>query len=369
MFLYTPATLVAGIALSVLKKAARLTKQATGSQGGNVGMRKPFLNVATFSLVVTLVLAPWSASALMSSPVTTAKLATLSQVKMINYFPARHVWEAMWTHYERAQINNDMARIHQLNANTVRIIIQPDTIGFPIPRAKMMVRVRDVVQMAKTHGLQVQLTLFDLWSDYGNLQGSRTWAQRVLRPFRWDRVVQSVELKNEIDATDPYALAWAKSMIPFVRTVSGQQLVTISPQITLDSLMALREGLQSSQPDYYTYHYYDAAEDAEARLQNAKEIVGNRPLFIGETGTPSGYGAPNAPIDTAAENAQLSYLRTVEAAAQTVGLPAAAPWIFQDFAAGTFPAEQQARYHQGLVRLDGTSKPIATWLRSYFLTR
>ena len=338
-------------------------------------MRKPFSNVATVSLIVTLVLAPWSASARSplrgwghATPVTSAKLATLRNVKMINYFPARHVWEAMWTHWERGQIDRDFARIKTLNANAVRLIVQPTTFGFPYPRTVMMIRLRDAVQMARTHGLQVQLTLFDLWDDYTDIRGSRTWAQHILRPFRGDSVIQSVELKNEIVSEDETAISWAKQMIPYVRTVSGQQLITISPQITLDSLMHLRQGLTNTQPDFYTYHYYDAAADAEAKLQNALQIVAPKQLFIGETGTPSGYGAPDAPVDKTAEAAQLDYVRTVEAAAQDLGMPAASPWIFQDFAPGTFPEQAQGRYHQGLIRLDGSAKPLATWLRGYFLT-
>jgi hypothetical protein len=64
-----------------------------------------------------------------------------------------------------------------LHTNTVRIILQAWTIGYPTPQPIMLTHLAQMLALAQAHGLRVQLTLFDWWNSYDDLTGSRQWAR------------------------------------------------------------------------------------------------------------------------------------------------------------------------------------------------
>jgi hypothetical protein len=318
-----------------------------------------------FSLVLpVMALAATSASPSVHVPSPAVNIR-LKNVKLMNYYPSRFPWGAMWVHWDRGQLNADFVKIAALNANTVRLVLQPAVFGYPRPRTVMLERLTEAVGLAEAHGLRVQLTLFDGWSGYSDFMGSRKWAQSVLGRFRLNRRVESVELQNEIDPTNPAAMGWARKMIPALRLASAYALVTVSPPADVASLSRLHNALGTVQPDFYSYHYYGGGPEAYPTLQQAKEIVAPKPLFVGETGLSTGTG----PSDPALEQQQVTYLAAVEKATKSLGLPAAAPWILKDFAPDTLTVSDSAEYHFGVFRSDGSEKPAAAWLRQYFLLR
>ena len=71
-----------------------------------------------------------------------------AQLKMINYYPARAGWAFMWQRWDPATIGRDFARIESLNANTVRVIVQAETFGFPTPSPLYLGRLAQVVDLA-----------------------------------------------------------------------------------------------------------------------------------------------------------------------------------------------------------------------------
>jgi hypothetical protein len=266
-----------------------------------------------------------------------------------------------------------------LNANAVRIIIQAWTFGYPAPQPTMQDHLAQMVALAQHHGLRVQLTLFDWWSSYGDLSGSSQWAEAVLSPYAGDPRIACIELKNEINPADPAAMAWAQRMIPYVRHLAHGIPVTLSVSAGLATLRALVTALQSTPPDFYTYHYYghyggkDVA-DAYATLQQAEQIAAPTPLFVGETGLSTSAttaGSDSGPAGPAAlEASQDHYYRTVDYATRALGLPPAAPWVLYDFAQGAIPPSGAAatpnEYSYGLYHTDGTAKPAAKSTAMFF---
>lgn len=301
-----------------------------------------------------------------TSPATTA--ARLKTVRLMNYYPANHGWEYMWLDWDQPTIDADFATIAGTNANTVRLILQPKAFGFPTPSATMRSRLDATIAMAAAHGLRVQLTLFDLWWDYTDTSGSKTWASQILGPYKGDTRISSVEVQNEIDTTRWDAASWAKTMVPYVRSLVPKTLVTISPQITLDSLLKLKQTLAGSEPDFYSFHYYDPIDVVTSQLSQAKTIAGTVPVFVGETGTPSGVGLPTDPVDPTLEAAQRDYLKAVTEATWNLDMGVPAPWILKDFAPGTFSPTHTplSDYHWGLFHYDGVPKPAADYLTSAF---
>ena len=311
------------------------------------------------------------------TPTTTAPLdrppvvMDLEGLKLISIVPVRGDWASMWEHWDLATLDRDFGRIAALHANAVRIIIQPSAFGWPKPDPVMVARLAAAVASAQSHGLKVQLTLFDEWGGYAELAASSSWAAAVLGPYRNDPEISFIELRNEVDPTDADVMHWVRSELPVVKDLAGSVPVTVSvtgPD-TPTVLTALKTALGPVQPDFYDIHYYGNPSDAYAELAEDKAIASPSPLFVGEV------GMSTAPVpgqtEALTESAQDMFLRSVEWATEALGLPDAAPWMLQDLAPGAHPSEGQIasnQSHYGLLRLDGSEKPAAVGMAQFFST-
>ena len=330
-----------------------------------------------WAALVFLVLAPTLRSWIselsdgLNAPVVTSPLAeNLAELRLMNYYPSTAAWTYMWTKWNPAQIDEDFSKIEALGANAVRLNIEPGTFGFPVPSAKMTAELADAIQAAAAHELTVQLTLFDWWSAYTDTSGSDQWIDTLLAPYQNDTEIAFIDVKNEIDPDDAQAMAWLEHELPVVRQAAGSVPVTVSvtgPNV-LGNLVSLRNTLTAAgtPPDFYDIHYYNVPQRALVTFEQAKALVAPLPLFIGETGATTGQtGAP-----AVADADQDLYLRTIEWAAQTAGIPDAAPWIFQDIASAGAPPQAGAAsgggLDYGLYTTDGTAKPAAASIKALY---
>ncbi|MGH9921009.1 MAG: cellulase family glycosylhydrolase [Nitrososphaerales archaeon] len=308
-------------------------------------------------------------SATTDSPApSSTQLSTVQNLKEVNYYPANGGWTYMWTKFEPAAINTDFGRIHALGANTVRIFIQPLVFGYPTINPTAAARLSKVIKLAAQNSLRVHLTLFDLWSQFSDISGSKEWVSSLLSPYRGDPRIAVVELKNEVNPQDAEEMAWVSQMLPYLSTVLPGTLRTVSvANIPPALFQQFTQVLAASPPDFWDYHYYGPPQDALNQLKLLKAIAVSRPLFVGETGysTVGTEGDPAAGDDT-----QAAYYQAIFSATAELGLPAPAPWTLDDFAPGAIPpsptAENQAQYNFGLYTVDGTPKPAAAVVRKWF---
>lgn len=293
-----------------------------------------------------------------------------AELRLVNYYPARNGWTYMWERWDPAQIDRDFALIAGLHANAVRVIVQPASFGFPQPRPDVQARLDHVVRLAASHGLAVQLTLFDWWSDYRRIERSKRWARLLLQPYAGDPRIAAVELRNEIDPLDPGAVAWARVLLPYLHAVLPGVPTTISVGANdgVRQMWTLKEALgPAAQPDFWSFHYYDKPELAAAAFAAARAAVAPTPVFVGETGYHPGNSDP--PVRTRAdrEDEQVRYFKTIAAATSRLGLPPVAPWILLDFTRRGTPVRMNpAEYTFGLFRADGSAKPAAAAVRAAF---
>jgi endo-1,4-beta-mannosidase len=283
-------------------------------------------------------------------------------LKEVNYYPAAGGWTYMWSRFDPSAIDRDFARIRALGANTVRIFIQPLVFGFPTVRPVMSDRLSEVIGLAAKHSLRVHLTLFDWWSQFTDIHGSKEWVSSFLSRYRDDPRIAVVELQNEVSPQNRAAVAWVRTMLPYLSKVMPGTLRTVSTGSVPPEVFALfTHELKNSPPDFWDYHYYGPPGDAYSLLLRIKSLAAPRPLFVGETG----YSTDAAPGDQAAqEQAQAAYYRAVFTAAAALGLPSPAPWTLNNFSPGAIPpisgtADEPAQYGYGLLQLNGTPKPAA----------
>jgi endo-1,4-beta-mannosidase len=293
----------------------------------------------------------------------------VGNLKEVNYYPAAGGWTYMWSRFDPTVIDRDFARIRVLGANTVRIFIQPSVFGFPTVRRVMADRLSEVIGLAAKHSLRVHLTLFDWWSRFTDIHGSKEWISSLLSRYRGDPRIAVVELHNELNPQDPEAVAWVTTMLPYLSTVLPGTLRTVSTASVPPEVFALfTHELKNSPPDFWDYHYYGPPGGAYSVLSLIKALAAPRPLFVGETG----YSTDATSGDqTAQEHAQAAYYRAVFTAAAALELPAPAPWTLNDFSPGAIPPESPAagnpaQYGYGLFQLNGTPKPAAAVVNRAF---
>ena len=301
------------------------------------------------------------------------------ELRVISYFPADAGWTRMWEPWRPARLAADLRRLRSLNANTVRIVVSPQFFGYPEPEPKYLDRLSELVSIAAAEGLHVQLTLFDWWGEYRDVVGSKQWAGALLTPYVGDPRIAFVELRNEIDPGDADAVAWARELVPWLRTLLGRRTpVTLSVHAAYPArdLRALADALPAaSRPDFFAAHYFTGGGERAADVfRQLRTAAAPTPVWVGELGYPTSTtisGFDGVPLTRSAqEAAQTHYLRLCFEAVRRLGLPDPGIWILDDFAAGAIPlsdvSPKEPEYTFGLFRTDRTEKNAAATLRRLF---
>jgi hypothetical protein len=295
----------------------------------------------------------------------------LSSLRLVNYFPSDDGWQYMWTRWEPGQINRDFATMAAMGANSVRITVFPGVTGFPVPSPLMRSRFARIISMASGHGLKVQLSLFDEFTDFSDISGSLTWARDLLTPLN-KKEIAFIDLRNELDAPStmgkPLVYRWIDALLPAVERDAVHVPVTLS--VTAPGHITAMQSALRVEPDFWDLHYYSSAGLAYASMADAIQAAAPLPVFVGETGfaTAEDDAPPGLPAgEPALEAYQAHYYQVVEQAALALGLGDAAPWTLYDFSLDAIPSQQQEdQYDFGLLHGNGTPKPAAAVIRELF---
>ncbi|MEU4243366.1 glycosyl hydrolase [Actinoplanes sp. NPDC026619] len=320
------------------------------------------------ALLLSVMLAAPAAHAATTAAVPTlaGRMAAVGTAKTINYYPSNAGWTNMWTNFDPVRIDTDLAKAATLGATTVRVIVFPQTFGYPTPTAAYTAKLSQFIGIAATRGLTVKLTLFDWWDGYSDVNNSVIWALSLLLPYVDDPRVIAVELKNEISPSDAAAMAWARQLIPAIRATAPTMPLTLTVDGVsgVTGMASLKAQLATTPLDYYDFHFYGASERSLAEIRRVQAALAPDPVVVGETG-----------LSTLSftEGEQGAYLARVFRAAQEAGVGSVAPWTLNDFAAGAIPANsavstQPAQYKYGLYRTDGTAKFSASVVGSAWTT-
>jgi hypothetical protein len=296
-----------------------------------------------------------------SAPTLASRMTAVKIAKTLNYYPTTAGWSSMWTSWNPTKIEADLGRAAALGATNVRIILFPQAFGYPTPKTEYTDKLAKFVGFAGARGMTVKFTMFDWWAGYGDIAGSITWATAILKPYRDDKRLIAVELKNEFNPADNAGIAWARKIIPAVRAVAPAMPLTFSVDGVIGSagMAKIKAALTSTPVDYYDFHFYGNSERALANIRRAQTAVAPAPVVIGEVGL-------NTLQNT--EGEQAAFLARVFEGAEIAGVRSVAPWTLNDFTQGAIPSSEVAKlpaqYSYGLFRADGTAKPAAAVVKA-----
>jgi hypothetical protein len=284
----------------------------------------------------------------------------IAGLRVMNYYPAADAWNKMWTNWKPGILRHDFAQIHALGANTVRVVVFPSTFGWPTVSPIIAHRLADMLAIAASTGLGVQLTLFDRWGSYSEIAESKVWLLSLLRPYAADPEIRLIELKNEVDPSDAPEISWLRALLASLRSVMPGTPVTasVSGPDGPSEFERLRSELSGAPLDVADIHFYGSERSAYSWMLEAKRAAGPLPLFIGEVGYPVQAGVTGI---EAAEMNQAHWYDVVFTAARAAGLSVPAPWTWNDFDPGAIPgpAEPAEQYDFGLHAVTGQARPAA----------
>lgn len=275
----------------------------------------------------------------------------------INYFPVSNGGYQMWSSYDGRRYQSDMQIAQSLGFNTIRVILaaRDGSFTFSTPSAAELAHLTDLYSRSKSVGVTLHLTLFDYWSSYGLVEGSRAWTRAVLGALPDVENIAVIEIQNEaryasirsyrsgFDSGWPpgmpqfnkvgrVAVVWVKEMTQYIRSSTPGVPVTASCSHGMADLLAYTAAVRNtlSAPDWFDWHCYARSPGlVHSALQNVIEMVGDPGmLYIGETGLPSSPSGAQGAVQ--AEQSQSDYLQAVRWACGRLGLPEPSPWILFD---------------------------------------
>jgi hypothetical protein len=275
----------------------------------------------------------------------------------VNYFPVNNGGYQMWSSYNGPQYQKDMQTSKNLGFNTMRVFLAAagGIFDFSKPSAAELANLTDFYNRSVKVGIKLHLTLFDLWGNYGLINGSCTWIRAVLGALPNTANIAVIEIQNETrySLTSPYsggfdsgwpagttqysqvgqvAIVWAQQIIPYVRSVAPGVLVTSSTSYGTADLAAFFAAVNKTgaAPSWYDWHCYTGSSSlVYSAIQGAVSVVGNpATLYIGETGLSSTSSGTQGTLQ--AQQAESDYIQAVRWSCAQLGIPDPSPWILFD---------------------------------------
>ncbi|MFN8632310.1 MAG: hypothetical protein U0893_00540 [Chloroflexota bacterium] len=172
---------------------------------------------------------------------------------------------------------------------------------------------------------------------------------------RYQRSPDAAAWAPFLDALNDSLALWLRPRLAAVRKADPTRLVTVAQVDTILATLPVNAWL-----DYRTYHRYPSASPAGVKAaltlwDDVRAAVPGRPLVLGE------FGVSNDATDEATSAAlELDLMRGI----RERGGAGAIKWMLNDVPNGANARENAF----GMLRADGTAKPIATALRAYAQT-
>jgi hypothetical protein len=302
-----------------------------------------------------------------------AQLTRLGQpvlLKGANYYPQWRPWSDMWSQWDAPQIKRELRQAREdLGINAVRVLVPYNNIGKPNEGSKiapeLLMRLRELVQIAGSLDMRVLITLFDFSHDFPAAGSSvdvrhRAYLSELIPQFADDERIFAWDIHNEPDHYEIWrdgnpqkVLSWLGRMADLVHALAPKQLVTVGMGQHSNLWLPGPDGRRViDYSDVVSMHSYDAGaisrELDEVRAHTAK------PILVEEFGWPTGPAC----VENYSEATQAGLYQTVLSAAKdrAAGLFA---WSLRDFDSQPTVRWDSREEHFGLYRADGSLKPAA----------
>jgi len=339
----------------------------------------------------------------------------------VNYWPRRSAMY-MWRELDIVQVHDEMAQIADLGFDVVRLFaLTQDFLPQPLTVAGDMVdHLVEVVRAAKDAGLRIVPTLIvinmsgkfwwpawmldaqgrpgDLFSDPTILRSQSMLVETCARALAGDDAIRAFDLSNEIDdsqrpRTRDAGWLWAALLANTVRRVAPGTPIQIGmhlPSLTTEKYMRVDDVAEVADEDLM--HAYPLYCDMARSFLDPELVPFSCALTAGLAGTgrpplmqefglctaPPGVAGHTITDDflgqplrqyLASEEEGAEYYQAVLERLVNIGAAGAYAWCYGDYDSRLFdrpPISTAVRERTfGLVRADGSEKPVAAVFRNF----
>ncbi|MBX2817360.1 MAG: cellulase family glycosylhydrolase [Saprospiraceae bacterium] len=289
-------------------------------------------------------------------------------IKGVNYYPQEHPWQMFGEHFDGELVDRDFGKIESLGFNHVRLFVPFTNNGSNWHLETLCMQLKKSLDYANTHGLEVTLTLFDMYGDYALQSWPKTLTQleALVTSLRGHPALRIWDIKNEPDLD--YASrgrervdAWLHFMLHQIREMDPNHPVTIG----WSSVVAATDSPHDE--DIASFHYYGSVEDFPPALRDMEALKKEKPLLLQEYGF-SSYGGFLWPFGP-----RLSKQTLYHEGMQNIISQASIPWMvwtLYDFKAvpssvvGRLPWRKARQKQFGLIDLQGNVKPVLSTMKT-----
>ncbi|PIQ26563.1 hypothetical protein COW36_01645 [bacterium (Candidatus Blackallbacteria) CG17_big_fil_post_rev_8_21_14_2_50_48_46] len=273
----------------------------------------------------------------------------------VNYYPQEIPWSLFWNCYSTVLVREDFRNLKRLGFNTVRIFVPYQVFGGRKPEAVMMAHLKDLLNQAQAQGLVCIVTLFDMFSEYADLESSQAHLSRLLSDFAGHPAILAWDLKNEVDLDYPHysrpvVQAWLKHLSQAFHRLAPRSLLTVgwsNPERALD--------LQAQ--DLVSFHYFDYEQRFAQRVSALRKKT-QKPLLLQEFGFHTWQKAAQDPHPLAH---QFNYFNSLQAGALKLDLMGSMVWCLYDYPPALREAwvldSESFQHHMGILDLAKQAKP------------
>ena len=281
-------------------------------------------------------------------------------IKGINYYPKNSAWDMYGDLFNLDTIAADFDIITKAKLNTIRIFVPYEDFGKAEVKTEKLVKLKQVLTLAKTKQLAVIVTLFDFYGDYSvnNWTLTQRHAETVVTSCKDFNNIISWDIKNEPDLDFESrgiqnVKPWLSEMIDVVKKSAPNHLVTIGySNIKASEIL-------KDEVDVVSYHYYEHISLFNNKL-NALEKATKKPLVMQEFGMSSNRGFWSWTGNSKEDQAE--YHKKMQAIFKEKQL-AFVSWTLYDFpkvpnvVAGKWPWIKSKQKQFGFIDIEGRQKP------------
>lgn len=294
-------------------------------------------------------------------------LAKLDHMRGINYYPASTPWFEFWDNFSADTTIQDLKLAKSLDFNSVRIFLQYSVFGKERVKEEMLEKLDTFLDIAEDQKIKVIVTLFDFPKSYQliNYTSTDRHLESILTRFKDHKAILAWDVKNEPDLDfsnygEQVVTDWLAFAIRRARSYDPNHLITIGWSQP-DQAHKLNE-----QVDFVSFHYYDEADQLTNSIRSLRSKAPGKKLVLGEFGQTSLSSLLT--VYRRSESKQANYYAEILDVLSKEKVSFIS-WALHDFAEapsevfGLKPWIKAPQKHYGLIRLDGSNKPVAKLMK------
>lgn len=285
----------------------------------------------------------------------------------INYYPKNTPWNMFGKTYNSSVIEKDFALIQELQLNTIRIFVPYEAFGKANVNPKKLMQLKQTLDIAERHKLNVIVTLFDFYGNY-DVQDwtlNHRHAEQIVNALKNHPALVAWDIKNEPDLDFESrgklkVIAWLKEMIKNIRKWDSKTNITIGWSSTEAAENLVEE------VDIVSFHYYKEPKDFLKSFAVLKNKAKGKDLVLQEYGYSSYSGFWN--LFTGSIDDQATYYKEMQLYIEQENIPFVL-WTLYDFetiptsVVGRLPWRKNQQKYFGLFTVDGQPKDALQYIK------